>query len=166
MSQRKIELNHLPARAEELSIFEFVVALLPKTIEFMNTWAKEIPRMKNILVVRYEDMRLHAEQALTRSLEFMGTPGSDEQIREAVAFASYDNMRKLEETGVFGGKKLTPRDKGNPDSYKVRRAKVGGYRDYFNDHELAVLDEIMRSGLSPHYPAMEEKARMLLKSPV
>lgn len=165
MSQRKIELNHLPDRAQEIPIFEFVTSQLPRTIAFLNTWAKEIPRMKNILVVRYEDMRLHAEQVLARSLEFMGTPGPEEQIKEAVAFASYDNMRKLEETGVFGGKKLTPSDKDNPDSYKVRRAKVGGYRDYFNDHEQAVLDEIMRSGLSPHYREMEEKARALLTNP-
>lgn len=166
MSQRKIELNHLPDRAKEISILEFVVNQLPHTIAFLNTWAKEIPRMQHILVVRYEDMRQHAERALTRSLAFIGTPGSEERIKEAVAFASYDNMRKLEETGAFGGKKLAPGEKGNPDSYKVRRGKVGGYRDYFNDQELAVLDEMMGSGLSPHYREMEEKAQALLTSVV
>ena len=165
MSLRKIELNNLPARGEKVTIFEFVVAVLPKIIEFMNTWANEIPRMKNILVVRYEDMRLHPEEAMTRILEFIGTPGSEDQIRDAVAFASYENMRKLEGEGVFAGKRLAPSDSGNPNSYKVRRAKVGGYRDYFNDRELTVIDEIIRSGLSPHYIATEERARLLLMSP-
>lgn len=165
MSQRKIELNHLPDRARDISIFEFVADQLPRTIAFLNTWAKEIPRMRHILVVRYEDMRQHAELALTHALAFMGTPGTEEQIKEAVAFASYENMRKLEETGAFGGKKLAPGEKGNPDSYKVRRAKVGGYRDYFNDQELAVLDEMMRLGLSSQYREMEEQARAVLTSP-
>jgi hypothetical protein len=35
---------------------------------------------------------------------------------------------------------MMPRDKDNPDSYKVRRAKVGGYRDYFTDEEVAAID--------------------------
>ena len=35
---------------------------------------------------------------------------------------------------------MMPRVKDNPDSYKVRRAKVGGYRDYFNDEEVAAID--------------------------
>ena len=97
MSPRKIELNKLPARGEDVPIFEFVVAVLPTVIEFMNIWARAIPQMTNILVVRYEDMRLQPELAMTRILEFIGTPGSDDQIRDAVAFSSYENMRKLEE---------------------------------------------------------------------
>jgi hypothetical protein len=48
----------------------------------------------------------------------------------------------------------------------VRRAKVGGYQDYFNDSELTAIDELVRSGLSPHYMAMEERAQRLLTSPV
>jgi hypothetical protein len=166
MSPRKIELNKLPARGEDLSIFEFVVAVLPTVIEFMNIWARAIPQMTNILVVRYEDMRQQPELALTRILEFIGTPGSDDQIRDAVAFASYENMKKLEEENLFGNKWLIPGDRGNPNSYKVRRAKVGGYRDYFNERELTAIDELVHSGLSPHSMAMEKRAQLLLMSPV
>ena len=166
MSPRKIELNKLPARGEDVPIFEFVVAVLPTVIEFMNIWARAIPQMTNILVVRYEDMRLQPELAMMRILEFIGTPGSDDQIRDAVAFSSYENMRKLEEENLFGKKWLVPGDKGNPNSYKVRRAKVGGYRDYFNERELLAIDELVRSGLSPYYMAMEERARLLRMSPV
>ena len=46
---------------------------------------------------------------------------------------------------------MTPRDSANPDSYKVRRAKVGGYRDYFDDEQVARIDELVRSKLSPLY---------------
>ena len=166
MSPRKIELNNLPARGEDVPIFEFVMEVLPTVIEFMNIWARAIPQLTNILVVRYEDMRLQPELAMTHILEFIETPGSDDQIRDAVAFSSYENMKKLEEENAFGNKWLVPGDKGNPNSYKVRRGKVGGYRDYFNDRELTAIDELVRSGLSPHYMAMEEKAQRLLMSSV
>jgi len=165
MSPRKRELNEFPARGEDISIFAFVVEFLPTVIEFMNNWAEALPRVKHLFVVCYEDMRLQPERALTRILEFIGTRGSDEQIRDAVAFASYENMRKLEEEGVFKSKQLVPGDKENPNSYKVRRARVGGYRDHFNDRELAAIDKLVRSGLSPHYMAMAERARLSLTNP-
>jgi hypothetical protein len=111
-------------------------------------------------------MRQQPELAFTRILEFIGTPGSEDQIKDAVAFASYENMRRLEEEDAFGNKRLVPGDRGNPNSYKVRRGKVGGYRDYFSDHELTVIDDLVRSGLSPHYMAMEERAQLMLTSPV
>jgi alcohol sulfotransferase len=75
-------------------------------------------------------------------------------------------MKKLEEENLFGNKRLVPGDKGTPNSYKVRRGKVGGYRDYFNERELTTIDELVRSGLSPYYMAMEERARLLRMSPV
>ena len=37
----------------------------------------------------------------------------------------------------------TTGDKDNPDSYKVRRAKVGGYRDYFTDEQCEQLDAMV-----------------------
>ena len=116
-------------------------------------------------MVRYEDMRLQPERALMRILEFFRTSGSDNQIRDAIAFASYENMRKRAEERGFKSKKLVPSDRGNPDSYKVRRANVGGYRDYFDDRELATIDELVRSRLSSHYIAMMEKARLSLMNP-
>jgi hypothetical protein len=44
---------------------------------------------------------------------------------------------------------MRARDRSNPDSYKVRRAKVGGYRDYFEDDQLARIDALVQSSLSP-----------------
>jgi alcohol sulfotransferase len=51
-------------------------------------------------------------------------------------------MKQLEQKDVFwlSGIRLRPGDRANPDSYKVRRAKVGGWRDYFDDQESAAID--------------------------
>jgi hypothetical protein len=49
----------------------------------------------------------------------------------------------------LAGGRMMPRDKDNPDSYKVRRAKVGGYRDYFTDEEVAAIDARLADTLDP-----------------
>jgi alcohol sulfotransferase len=46
---------------------------------------------------------------------------------------------------------MAPRDQDNPDSYKVRRAKVGGYRDYFDDAQIAAIDALVSERLDPVY---------------
>jgi hypothetical protein len=43
---------------------------------------------------------------------------------------------------------------GNPDhadSFKVRRAKVGGYRDYLSDEEVARVDAYVEQHLRPDF---------------
>ena len=71
-------------------------------------------------------------------------------IAGAVEYSSVENMRKLEERNVFwlAGGRMKPGKKGDPNSYKVRRAKVGGYKDYFDETETAEIDRLVQSGLS------------------
>lgn len=154
MRPGKKALNAYPRHGEEVSTFEFVArrdAGLAKVIDFMNGWAREMPRLEDLLLVRYEDMRAHPEAALREILEFIGTPGTEEEIREAIAFASFENMRRLEQKRTFwlSGGRLVPRDRSNPESFKVRRGKVGGYRDYFDDAQLAEIESYVRDHLSP-----------------
>ncbi len=163
MRPRKKRLNDYPPHGADLSIFDFVMnpnAGLPKIIDFLNGWAEEIPRIKDVLVVRYEDMRAEPEQTLKKILDFTGTPGSESQVKEAVAFAAYENMKKLEQKKAFwlSGSRLVPRDHKNPHSYKVRRAKVGGYRDYFDDRQIAQIDELVRTTLLPVFDYAAEAA--------
>ena len=47
----------------------------------------------------------------------------------------------MEQKKVFwlDGRRMTPGNKNEPNSFKVRRAKVGGYRDYFSEEQLAEM---------------------------
>ena len=56
-----------------------------------------------------------------------------ETLDDAVEF-----IRAMERSKTFrmSGSRLLPRDRDNPDSFKVRRAKVGGYRDYFDNAQI------------------------------
>ncbi|MDJ0943909.1 MAG: sulfotransferase domain-containing protein [Kiloniellales bacterium] len=153
MDPPKKELNAYPPHGDEVSIFDFVMnhdAGLRRIVEFCNLWAKELPKMSSVLVVRYEDMRKDPEAVLGEILAFMGTAGLSDEIKEAVSFAAFENMKTLEEKKLFrfSGNRLLPGDRGNPNSYKVRRAKVGGYRDYFDDAQVEALDRFVEENLA------------------
>jgi hypothetical protein len=141
-------LNDYPPHGAEVKIFDFVMgegAGLPAILDFFEIWERELPKVRASIIVRYEDMRADPAGALGRVLAFLGTPGTPEQIESAVAYAAYDNMKQLEQKDVFwlSGIRLRPGDRANPDSYKVRRAKVGGWRDYFDDRESAAIDAML-----------------------
>jgi hypothetical protein len=149
-------LNEYPPHGAEVSVFDFVMgegAGLAKVLDFLETWQRELPKTEASLIVRYEDMRADPATALHRVLEFLGTPGTAEQIQEAVAYASYDNMKRLEQSKVFwlSGTRLRPGDRKNADSYKTRRGKVGGWRDYFDEPQIAAIDAKLRERPLPMF---------------
>lgn len=155
MRPNKKALNDYPPHGEDLSICEFMryeEQGLPRVISYFNGWLRGIPALGDVLVVRYEDMRTDPGGVLGQILSFTGTPGTDEEIADAVEYAAYENLKKREAETSFSpwrGWRLVPGDRKNPDSFKVRRAKVGGYRDYFTDEEIAELDAMVDRDLLP-----------------
>lgn len=152
MQPRKKRINDYPT--EDVPLFDFVMMPgcgLPKIIDFMNGWGRELSRVKQLLVIRYEDMQANTAETLRRILEFIGTPGTPEQIEEAVRFASVENMRALEQKRVFwlSGRRMLATDRSNLNTYKVRRAKVGGYREDFTPEQLSKIDELVEQRLIP-----------------
>ena len=127
---------------------------LPGIIDYLNLWSNESDRVGNLLIIRYEDMRIDPAAVLSRVMEFVnGEPAKRDAIDDAVEYASVENMRKLEEKSTFwlAGSRMRPGKKGDPNSYKVRRAKVGGYTDYFSEDEIAKIDALVAETLSSDY---------------
>ncbi len=154
MKDGKTRVNHFPPRGTDVSLFDFVmdpVYGLVRCVDFLNLWAREAHAIRNLLIVRYEDMRQDPARELARVVEFLGHEVEPDVIARAVEHGSIENMRKQEATNTFtlAGGRLKPGDRANPDSYKVRRAKVGGYRDYFSDEEVEAIDKYVAENLAP-----------------
>jgi hypothetical protein len=169
MRPHKKRLNDYPPHGADVSIYEFMMnpeCGLPRVVSYFNGWLRGIPGLGNVLTIRYEDMRADPGQALVKILEFTGTPASAEEVQDAVEFAAYENLKKMEAEKSFSlwrsGWRLVPGDKSNPDSFKVRRAKVGGYRDYFSDEELVEIDRMLERDLLDGlgYKRSEQKPSM------
>jgi hypothetical protein len=170
MRPGKMAMNRYPPAGADLSVHDFVTnpdVGLPRIIDFMNVWATELPRIRNLLLVRYEDLRSDTEQQLTRIVEFLGLESDAQHVRDAVEFATVENLRKMEKENYFwrSGSRVKAKDPNNPHSYKVRRAKVGGYRDYFDDAQLAEIDGMVDSRLSEVFGYHSEPAPGPLKEP-
>lgn len=141
-----------PIDRRTISMWDFVRHSdigLPFLIDYLNDWERNITDLDRALLVRYEDLRNHPAEVLRRIFRFMGEDFSDEQIDEAVRFGSFDNLRKLESEGFFKQGGLVRRNTKDPESFKVRRAKIGGYRDYFSPEQVDELNALMAARLSP-----------------
>ena len=152
MRADKMAMNRYPPAGSDISIYDFVTnpdCGVPRIIDFLNLWAHELPNIDNLLMVRYEDMRVHPGKELPRIIRFLGMDPDAERIRETVEFSSVENLRKLEKENYFWrGSRVKAKDPGNPHSFKVRRAKVGGYRDYFDDGQVTTIDNMVNTRLS------------------
>jgi alcohol sulfotransferase len=135
-------------------IFDFVMRSplgLPAIVDYLNAWAPRVARLEQSRVVRYEDLRAAPVEELAGICSFLKAPFTAEEIREAAEFAAFENLQKLERSGFFDSHRLTPADPQDVDSFKVRRGKVGGYRDYFDDEQIAVMDTLVRKRLDPTF---------------
>jgi hypothetical protein len=113
-------------------------------LAFYDAWADSLDVPAGVLVVRYEDLHERPAAELRRMLSFVGVEGvADDVVDEAVAYASFDNMRRMEVTGTTGSARLAPGRPGDENSYKTRRGVVGGYRDELSPERIARLDAQM-----------------------
>ncbi len=102
-------------------------------INTMNDWIDEFSRRDNFILIRYEALRASPAGYFRDLLALLGESAPDMTIfHEALAFSGFENMQKLEATGAFDSKILRPGDVRDPESFKVRRGKVGGYREYLS----------------------------------
>jgi Sulfotransferase domain len=122
---------------------------LNSLIDFLNYWERALASLDKTLLTNYESLRADPGAVLRQITTLMGDSFSDQDIREAVDFGSFDNLRKLESEGFFRSGGLTLRNPKDPESFKVRRAKVGGYRDYFTPEQADELEAMVRDRLSP-----------------
>ena len=154
MRAEKKAMNNYPPHDADITVYDFVKHEgqgLGHIIEFMNNWARELDKIENLLVVRYEDLRSHPEPEMARIVAFLGMEVNEEYLKDMAEFASVENLRKKEQENYFwrSGSRVQAKDVNDPNTYKVRKAKVGGYRDYFDDDQVAELTAMVDSQLSP-----------------
>ena len=120
---------------------------------FYAIWhdARHTPR--SFTTMSYEKIHQDVAVAAIKAARWIGLSPEPDDIERAITFASFENMRRMEETGSFGLPALTaPRNRQNREGFKMRRGKVGGYRDYLLEEDIAYLDEIEARLGNPFIP--------------
>ncbi len=157
ISQAKRELINAelarPIDPGRVSRWDFVMKSeigLPSLIDFMNRWERNVRARGELgLIVRYEDLRRDTLPTLLRISRFFELDLSEQELATAVEWASFDNLKRLEASGHFARGGLKNRTPDDPDSYKVRRGKIFGYRNDFDPEQLATVEALVAEKLSP-----------------
>jgi Sulfotransferase domain len=135
------------------SMFEFVTDAqvgVPHIVALMNRWLARMASLERAILVRYEDLHAAPDAELARVMAFLGEACSDTEIAQAVEFAAFDNLKSREAGNFFASDRLRPVDRADPDSFKVRRGAIGGWRDYFDTGQQAVIDGLVEGQLPAH----------------
>ncbi len=113
-----------------------------KVLAFYRQWeaARHVPDAFAFL--RYEALHADPAASLRAALDFLGARAvPDAIVAGAVEFARFDNLRRAEAEDRFGSHMLRTASNADPESFKVRRGKVGGFRDYLSSDDIAFIDD-------------------------
>jgi hypothetical protein len=118
-----------------------------KIVRYNLTWLERGSRLPAFLPITYEETSADAVGVVRMTAAFLRVDVVDADIERVVADNTFTKMRAREASGQYRERysdALTPADLGQPDSYKVRRGKVGGYRDYLSAEDMAYCDAIFQ----------------------
>jgi hypothetical protein len=123
-----------------------------KCAAFHRIWAENQHVPRKFLLVSYEDMKRDPAHAVRSVLGLLGMNDiSPAAVDSAVSFGDFENMQQLESSGHFDDPILRPGNRDDPDSFKVRRGKVGGYHDYLSDSDCAYMEKVMAEEGGPFH---------------
>ncbi|MEQ9237327.1 sulfotransferase domain-containing protein [Coleofasciculus sp. E2-BRE-01] len=159
---KKYRFNFLPKDKSKLAfasyegeLSKFIsepIGSLKTLIAYYNIWANNRHVPIDFMLLRYEDIYYNTISSLRSTLNFMGLKTiSDEIVEEAVNYASFENMRKMEENNLFKSSKLKPTNPSDNNTYKTRKGKVGGFRENLNEESILYVNEQVKEYLSSFY---------------
>ena len=124
----------------------------PKIIAFMNKWAEEYQkRPQDFIRVRYEDLKIDTKSELQKITQFMGINASEELLHKTVEFGSFQNMRKMEMKEEINDYRMKSGDKNDPNSFRTRKGKVGGYKDELSQEDQDYINNQVKENLDRFY---------------
>jgi hypothetical protein len=126
---------------------------IEKYFRFYSLWFEHNDRVRDFLLIRYEDMRQDPSRVFSGLLSFLNVPVQEEYQRRAVRDSDFDAMKKVEMSGggpryrSSGNSIFASGDRSNPDALHVRRGEVGGYVNYLDAQDVEKLAVRIKSQL-------------------
>ena len=109
-------------------------------VAILNRWRARFAAHPHCHWLSYEGLHRDPQGELLRLLASIGDALAPAVVAEAVEAARFDRMKAAEAAGESGDARLRPGDPARPNSFKVRRGRVGGYRDDLGAESIAYVD--------------------------
>lgn len=121
-------------------------------LKYLRIWETKRHVPRTLVLIRYEDLIAEPSEQLKQVLAFIGCGDVDsDTIKRAVEECRFEKMHKQESAGESDSGRLKPGDLHDPESYKIRRGIVGGYREYLTEDDVAYIEARMARHLPAWY---------------
>lgn len=123
-----------------------------KIVRFLNLWMDDGGKLEKFYSVSYESLHRDTEESMSGILEFLGTDIDYSSLREAIEDSSFSKLKKLEKNGNIGEPWIKPGFGNDEQSMKIRKGKVGSYREELSETDVEYLDSVIRTHLTSNLP--------------
>lgn len=133
------------------SLSEFIrddLVGIRKVIAFMNIWLENSHVPDGFHLLTYEQLHSDPIFSFRRLLDFMGVPVISGVLESAVKESSFEKMKRMELKGSFKEPWMKPGSKNTNHSVKIRKGKVGGFRQELSIEDIEFLNDVIRRELS------------------
>ncbi|WP_231117183.1 sulfotransferase domain-containing protein [Pseudodesulfovibrio alkaliphilus] len=121
---------------------------LPKLVAFMNHWWDyTLEHGGPDQVVRYEELRANTIATFERICGCVGISAAKTELADAVENANFEKLKARERRSDGSNPWLTALDVKNEASYKMRKGRVGEYREFFSEEQQERIDSYIKATL-------------------
>ncbi len=110
-------------------------------VTILNRWRRRFATHPHCHWLSYERLRADPQPEMERLVSAIDGVVDREALVIAIEEARFERMQAAEAAGAHTDMRLRPGDSAKLDSFKVRRGKVGGYRDYLGPESIAFADQ-------------------------
>jgi hypothetical protein len=124
---------------------------ISKIIAYMNLLSEAEHIANKFLLVTYESLHKNFIRQLGRILQFMSVPCDDKLMEKAVQHGEFSKMKKMEKNNKYKTSALAVRNPNDPNAYKVRSGKMGGYVEYFSQDDIKYMNQKINDELTAKF---------------
>ncbi|MFM9126985.1 MAG: sulfotransferase domain-containing protein [Solirubrobacterales bacterium] len=125
---------------------------IPRMVDYLASWAPHAAD-PNVEVLTYEELRADPFEPFRRATGHLGIEATDDQLQAALEASSVERMREVERASGVG--QPNEYDKADPQAMRVRKAKVGGWREELPPETVAYMMECITG--SPQAAALLDR---------
>ena len=124
-----------------------------KIINFMNLWYEYTKKNDSkSIMVSYEKIQSDTESILHKIFNFCGISLQLSSIRHAINECEFNKMKEKEKNSNYHNNPwLTPLQKDEKQSFKVRSGKIGEHQNFFSPKQNQELNRIITDHLNPAF---------------
>ncbi len=114
---------------------------LPKILAFYKTWYNARSVLENFNVVSYEQLRRNPRSEFHKVVKYLEFPVDLRALNYAVEKSSFQTMLVKQQSVADTMGDLTVPTQQDVNSYKVRKGKIGGYREELGWEDVRWISE-------------------------